>query len=80
MAIFKPFGYSSSRSVLQITTFWCWLGLCAALHAWKYYQTVQIKRELQEGKLESMSASSGGKGSAEKGDDLESGEEEEQEA
>ena len=69
MAIFKPFGYSSSRTVLQITTFWCWLGLCAALHLWKYLQTQKILRELAEGKLESSSVSSNGKGEDLKSDD-----------
>lgn len=82
MAVFKPFGYSSSRSVLQITTFWCWLGLSAALHAWKYFQTKKINRELAEGKLEEASSvGSSGKGDdkadSEDKADVESGEEEE---
>ena len=85
MAILKPFGYSSSRSVLQITTFWGWLALNAALHYWKYRQTLQINKEIAEGKLESMSVgSSNGKNSDEKADsddkaDVEA-QEEEQEA
>ena len=48
MAILKPFGYSSSRTVLQITTFWCWLFLSALLHGWKMWQTKKINRELAE--------------------------------
>jgi high-affinity iron transporter len=46
MAILKPFGYSSSRSVLQITTFWCWLVLSAAIHYYKICQTAKINAEL----------------------------------
>jgi high-affinity iron transporter len=46
MAILKPFGYSSSRSVLQITTFWCWLALSAGLHYYKIRQTARINDEL----------------------------------
>mmetsp|Transcript_5025 Transcript_5025/g.9585 ORF Transcript_5025/g.9585 Transcript_5025/m.9585 type:complete len:320 (+) Transcript_5025:92-1051(+) len=61
MAIFKPFGYSSSRTVLQITCFWGWLAVSATLHGYKYHQTVKIQREMAEGKLESSSVSSSGK-------------------
>jgi high-affinity iron transporter len=46
MAILKPFGYSSSRSVLQICTFWCWLALSAAIHYYKIVQTRKINAEL----------------------------------
>lgn len=46
MAILKPFGYSSSRSVLQITTFWLWLTLTGALHYYKFHQTGKINRQL----------------------------------
>ena len=46
MAIFKPFGYSSSRTVLQITTFWCWLALAAILHGFMIWRTKKIEREL----------------------------------
>lgn len=51
MAIFKPFGYSSSRTVLQICCFWLWLALSAVVHGFKYYQTVKINREIAEGNL-----------------------------
>jgi high-affinity iron transporter len=46
MAILKPFGYSSSRSILQITTFWCWLTLSAGAHYYKICQTARINEEL----------------------------------
>jgi high-affinity iron transporter len=46
MAILKPFGYSASRSVLQITTFWCWLGFSGLLHGLKMWQTKKINLEL----------------------------------
>jgi high-affinity iron transporter len=39
MVIFKPFGYSSSRTVLQITTFWCFLTLGLGFHYLKYSAT-----------------------------------------
>ena len=58
MAIFKPFGYSSSRTVLQITCFWGWLAVSAALHGYKYQQTIKINREIAEGKLEAKLDSS----------------------
>ena len=61
MAIFKPFGYSSSRTVLQILCFWCWLAVLAALNAFKYNQTVKINREIAQGKLEASSISSNDK-------------------
>jgi high-affinity iron transporter len=61
MAILKPFGYSGSRTVLQMTCFWCWLAVSAALHGYKYHQTKKINREIAEGKLEIESESSEGK-------------------
>lgn len=36
MVILKPFGYSSSRTVLQICCFWSWLALLIAAHYYKY--------------------------------------------
>lgn len=36
MTIIKPFGYSDTRTVLQIVCYWCWLGLSALLHYHKY--------------------------------------------
>ena len=36
MTIFKPFGYSSSRTVLQMVAFWTWLILLVTLHYFKF--------------------------------------------
>jgi len=47
MVILKPFGYSASRSVLQITTFWCFLGLGLFLHYMKWRNT-NLARERGE--------------------------------
>jgi high-affinity iron transporter len=37
MTIFKPFGYSDTRTVLQMVCFWAWLSLCLAIH-WRKYK------------------------------------------
>jgi len=42
MAILKPFGYSSSRTVLQICCFWIWLALGCLLHFRKWRITQQL--------------------------------------
>jgi len=47
MVILKPFGYSASRSVLQITTFWCFVGLGLFLHYMKWRNT-SLARERGE--------------------------------
>ena len=36
MTIFKPFGYSDTRTVLQICCFWIWLAFSLVLHYLKY--------------------------------------------
>jgi len=36
MTIFKPFGYSDTRTVLQICCFWIWLAFSLILHYLKY--------------------------------------------
>ena len=36
MTILKPFGYSSSRTILQMLAFWTWLILLVALHYFKF--------------------------------------------
>lgn len=43
MVLLKPFGWSSSRSVLQITTFWCWTAFGLSLHyiKWRNSQVVR---------------------------------------
>jgi high-affinity iron transporter len=38
MTIFKPFGYSDTRTVVQIITFWVWLFFSLILHYRKYKQ------------------------------------------
>uniref|UniRef100_A0A7S2LHM7 Uncharacterized protein n=1 Tax=Leptocylindrus danicus TaxID=163516 RepID=A0A7S2LHM7_9STRA len=45
MAIIKPFGYSSSRTELQIACFWSWTALAAGLHVWKYKQAQKLKEQ-----------------------------------
>lgn len=45
MAIIKPFGYSSSRTELQIACFWSWTALAAGLHVWKYKQAQKLKEK-----------------------------------
>jgi len=48
MAVLKPFGYSSSRTVLQICCFWLWLLLSACAHYFMYWRTQKIVREMAE--------------------------------
>lgn len=61
MVILKPFGYSSSRTVLQIATFWGFLGLSALLHFMKFQEMKRLDHELKqliaEDKLSSSSSS-----------------------
>jgi high-affinity iron transporter len=45
MTIVKPFGWSDSRTVLQIVTFWTWLALGVALHYRKYRQSERLRKE-----------------------------------
>ena len=46
MAALKPFGYSSSRTVVQIASFWSWLAFAAALHGFMIWRTKKIEQEL----------------------------------
>jgi high-affinity iron transporter len=39
MTIVKPFGYSDTRTILQIVCFWTWLGFGVVLHGFKYRQS-----------------------------------------
>jgi high-affinity iron transporter len=48
MTLFKPFGYSSTRTVLQICTFWGFLALGLGLHYIKYRKTQQVLRDYPE--------------------------------
>jgi high-affinity iron transporter len=47
MTILKPFGYSDTRTVLQIVCFWAWLAFGVVLHCRKYQQwrTLVINEE-----------------------------------
>eukprot|EP00551_Chaetoceros_affinis_P008992 CAMPEP_0203674640 /NCGR_PEP_ID=MMETSP0090-20130426/16801_1 /ASSEMBLY_ACC=CAM_ASM_001088 /TAXON_ID=426623 /ORGANISM="Chaetoceros affinis, Strain CCMP159" /LENGTH=344 /DNA_ID=CAMNT_0050540577 /DNA_START=72 /DNA_END=1106 /DNA_ORIENTATION=+ len=48
MTIFKPFGYTSSRTVLQIIAYWSYTALTVILHLRKYRQAKAIQREIEE--------------------------------
>jgi high-affinity iron transporter len=45
MTIIKPFGYTDTRSILQIVCFWTWLVLGIVLHCFKYKQTKYLRLE-----------------------------------
>ena len=45
MVLIKPFGYSSSRTVLQIVCFWSWILLGLILHYLKYHASVKYREE-----------------------------------
>lgn len=45
MALLKPFGYSSSRTVLQIACFWSWAALTLGVHYYKYSTSQKIFAE-----------------------------------
>jgi high-affinity iron transporter len=47
MTILKPFGYSDTRTVLQIASYWSWLALCAALFYRKVRISPKVDREKQ---------------------------------
>jgi high-affinity iron transporter len=45
MTILKPFGYTDTRTVLEIASFWSWLALSAVLHYFKVRRSLKIDRE-----------------------------------
>lgn len=51
MAILVPFGYSSSRTVLQICSFWLWLSFGCLLHfiKWRQTKTARANAEFDQG-------------------------------
>jgi high-affinity iron transporter len=49
MTIFKPFGYSDTRTVLQIVTFWGWLFFGLLLHYLKYRRCRKPALESDQG-------------------------------
>ena len=53
MTMLKPFGYSSSRTVLQICTFWIWLAITIGFHYRKYRTTSRRKNGTDCESLES---------------------------
>ena len=50
MTIIKPFGYSSTRTVLQICCFWSWFAFLLACHYYKYKtsQIIFAKRRMEK--------------------------------
>eukprot|EP00586_Coscinodiscus_wailesii_P005034 CAMPEP_0172486136 /NCGR_PEP_ID=MMETSP1066-20121228/14564_1 /TAXON_ID=671091 /ORGANISM="Coscinodiscus wailesii, Strain CCMP2513" /LENGTH=348 /DNA_ID=CAMNT_0013251893 /DNA_START=262 /DNA_END=1308 /DNA_ORIENTATION=+ len=45
MVILKPFGYSASRTILQMACFWSWTFLFVSLHGLKYRATKIYRKE-----------------------------------
>lgn len=45
MVMFKPFGYTHKRTVLQFCTFWIWVITAFGYHYYKYQQSEKIKAE-----------------------------------
>lgn len=45
MVVLKPFGYSASRTILQIACFWSWTFLFFLLHGLKYRASVIYRKE-----------------------------------
>ena len=43
--MFKPFGYTHKRTVLQFCTFWIWVITAFGYHYYKYQQSEKIKAE-----------------------------------
>mmetsp|Transcript_51965 Transcript_51965/g.77623 ORF Transcript_51965/g.77623 Transcript_51965/m.77623 type:complete len:354 (-) Transcript_51965:242-1303(-) len=63
MTVFKPFGYSDYRTVLQIATFWGWLFLGLLLHYRKWRQS-QGQRSEDDEDRDSFSTPGGSESSA----------------
>ena len=47
MTIFKPFGYSDTRTVLQIVCFWSWMILGLLLHYRKWRITKRVRAQIE---------------------------------
>ena len=56
MTIFKPFGYSDTRTVLQVCCFWIWMAFSLALHYFKYKMCMKPSSELSDEAAASRSA------------------------
>ena len=65
MTILKPFGYSNTRTVLQIVCFWVWLALGVLLHYRKYRLSKTLAKEEDETAQESARSASQGDSSDE---------------
>jgi len=49
MVLLKPFGYSSSRTVLECSSFWCGIVALCLAHYIKYRRAIKLKATLEEG-------------------------------
>jgi len=65
MTIFKPFGYSDTRTVLEIVSFWSWMTFGLLLHYRKWRITKWVEAQEEEDAKNSSPAPS----TAEEGDD-----------
>lgn len=54
MVMFKPFGYSHKRTVLQFVCFWFWFLLTIGYHWYKYQQSEKIRRERRMAKQQEL--------------------------
>jgi high-affinity iron transporter len=56
MTIFKPFGYSDTRTVLQMASFWLWLFFGLGLHyrKWRMCRKIPKEDEVDVGTKESV--------------------------
>ncbi len=52
MVMFKPFGYTHKRTVLQFCTFWAWIILAFGYHWYKYTQSEKLKAARAAGKVQ----------------------------
>ena len=50
MVMFKPFGYTHKRTVLQFCTFWLWIACAFGYHYYKFKQSAKIFAERAERK------------------------------
>jgi high-affinity iron transporter len=67
MTILKPFGYSDTRTVLQIVSFWTWLAFGVVLHCRKYHLRRRQRQEQEDQTAElgaHVSLSEGGSSSS----------------
>ena len=58
MVMFKPFGYTHKRTVLQFVTFWIWIGLSFGYHYFKWNQSQKILAERKANKGKDIESAS----------------------